>query len=297
MKPAPFELHAPVEVDDVVGLLAEHGDDAKVLAGGQSLVPLLALRLARVPHLVDVNEVAALSSVSAVADGIRIGAMTRQRRVERDEVIGGAVPLLAVATAHIGHFQIRSRGTLGGTLAHADPAAEYPAVAVALDATMHVVSSSSRRDVAATDFFEGPFTTALGVDELLEAVTLPAWSGRTGFAVEEVARRHGDFALVGAVGGIALDDAGAVRDVALALFGVGPAPHRARDAEVALIGATSQDVLADVARLAVDGLEPPDDLHASGTYRREVGAVLVERALRAAWDRAIGGRAGAGGHG
>ena len=263
-------------------LLAEHGDEAKVLAGGQSLVPMLALRLTRFDHLVDVNRVEELSGISRADGWLRLGATTRHRAVELDRDVASAVPLLSRATGHVGHFQIRNRGTLGGALAHADPAAEQPAVALALDAVFEIASAGGRRDVAAADFFEGTWTTAVGPDELLASVRFPVWEGRCGFAVEEVARRHGDFALVGVVCGVQIGDRGIER-AAVALLGVGATPVRAVAAEQALLAGAS---LADVAAAAADAIDPSDDLHATGAYRRKVAGVLVQRALKRALDEA-----------
>jgi carbon-monoxide dehydrogenase medium subunit len=284
MKPAPFEYHAPEQVDDVVQLLAAHGDDAKVLAGGQSLVPMLALRLARFDHLVDVNRVEALRGVTPIERSLRVGATTRHRDLERDPV-ATSVPLLARATAEVGHFQIRNRGTIGGAIAHADPAAEQPAVALALDAMMEITSTSGRREVEAADFFEGTWSTALSEGDLLTAVRFPVWDGRCGFAVEEVARRHGDFALVGVVCGVGLDAAGAIDRAALALFGVGGTPVRARGAEEALLAGAGTE---DVAARAMREIDPSDDLHASAAYRRQVAGVLVRRAVARATEEADG---------
>ncbi|HEX5586841.1 MAG TPA: xanthine dehydrogenase family protein subunit M [Acidimicrobiia bacterium] len=284
MKPAAFELHAPEAVDDVVALLAEHGDEVKVLAGGQSLVPMLALRLTRFEHLVDVNRVPALAGVEAHGGELRIGATTRHRAVEQSDEVARAVPLLARATANVGHFQIRNRGTLGGAVAHADPAAEQPAVAVALDAVMEIASRGSTREVPAGDFFQGTWTTALEPHELLTAVRFPVWSGRCGAAVEEVARRAGDFALVGAVCAIALGDGGVER-AAIALFGVGDTPVRASEAEAVL---TQGGDAAEAAARAVDTIDPIDDLHASAAYRTKVAGVVVRRAIERAKEEATG---------
>jgi aerobic carbon-monoxide dehydrogenase medium subunit len=297
MKPAAFEHHAPEELDDVVGLLAEHGDEAKVLAGGQSLVPMLALRLTRFDHLIDVNRVPELSGLRRDDGWLRVGATTRHRVLELDPEVATAVPLLARATRHVGHFQIRNRGTLGGAVAHADPAAEHPAVALALDAVMEVASTAGRREIPAADFFEGTWSTAMAPDEVLTAVRFPVWDGRCGFAVEEVARRHGDFALVGVLCGVSLDNGndrrpgdgdaadGSVRRAAIAFFGVGSTPVRSRAAEEALVaGAT----LTDVAAAAMAGLHPSDDLHVSGAYRQKVAGVLVRRALARAIKEAQG---------
>lgn len=275
MKPAPFELHAPTTAEEATALLGQFGEDAKVLAGGQSLVPLLALRLSRFDHLIDVNRITALSGVSRDDGHLRLGALTRHREVVQNPQIAAALPLLARATAQVGHFQIRNRGTLGGAIAHGDPAAEQPAVAVALDASIEVVSATGSRRVGASDFFQGTWTTALAADELLTAVSFPVWEGRRGFAVEEVARRAGDFALAGVVCGVALDGARLER-AAIGLFGVGPTPLRARETEAALLsGATAREAGAVV----MGEVAPTDDLHASADYRRTVTGVLVERAV------------------
>ena len=204
MKPSKFSYHAPERVEEAVGLLAEHGGDAKVLAGGQSLVPMMSFRLATVEHLIDINTVAGLDTIERLNGSLRIGALVRQAVAEHDTTVAGSAPLVARALPHIGHFQIRNRGTIGGSIAHADPASELPAVALALDATMEIDGPGGHREVAASDFFESTWTTALGDDELLTAIRFPVWSGRVGFAVEEIARRHGDFALVGAAVGVAL---------------------------------------------------------------------------------------------
>lgn len=276
MKPAAFEMHAPDDVAAVVALLAEYGDEAKVLAGGQSLAPMLALRLARFEHLVDLNRVGELSGISRMDGHVRIGAMTRHFEVEQSDEVVSAVPLLSRATAKVGHFQIRNRGTLGGSVAHADPAGEQPAVCVALDAVMEVCSAEGTRHQAASDFFRGTWATALGPGEILSAVRFPVWSGRCGFAVEEMARRSGDFAIVGVVSAVEVDPGGAPTRAAVALFGVGATPVRAGAAEAALLAGASP---AEAARAAIEMIDPSDDLHASGFYRRKVAAVLVERAV------------------
>jgi carbon-monoxide dehydrogenase medium subunit len=285
MKPAPFEYHAPESLADVTGLLAEHGDEAKVLAGGQSLVPMLALRLTRFEHLVDVNRVAELQGVERNNGTLTVKAGTRQSTVEHDAAAGAAVPLLAQAIPLIGHFQIRNRGTVGGSIAHADPASELPAVALALDAELEIASPSGSRRVAAADFFLGTWTTVIGEDEILTAVHFPVWEGSSGFAVEEVARRSGDFALAGVIAGVQVDGSGAVARSAISFLGMAPTPVRARSAEAALTGSNpSADDLAEIGRLAVGDTEPTADVHASAEYRLHVGAHLVARAL----DRALG---------
>ena len=279
MKPAPFEYHAPETIADVVGLLAEHGDEAKPLAGGQSLVPMLALRLTRFEHLVDLNRVGALSGVERRDGTLVVGATTRQAELERSDA-ARAVPLLTLAAPLIGHFQIRNRGTVGGSVAHADPAAELPAVALALDAGLEVTGPTGTRRLDAADFFVGNWTTVLGADELLTALHFPLWAGRCGFAVDEVARRHGDFALTGVACGVELGADDLVTRAAIALFGMGATPVRAADAERSLVGRRPDPAaLAEVGHAAVADLDPPDDVHASGRYRRTVGAHVVTRGL------------------
>jgi carbon-monoxide dehydrogenase medium subunit len=280
VKPAPFEYHAPETAADAARLLAALGDGAKVLAGGQSLVPMLALRLAVFEHLVDIGRVSELQGIERRDDSLWVGAGTTQARIEASAEVASAVPLLTRATPFIGHFQIRNRGTLGGSIAHADPAAEYPAVARALDATMLVTSSKGGRTIAARDFFDGLWTTTMEPDELLVGVSFPIWNGRSGFAVEELARRNGDFAIAGAIVGVELDDADRIRRCAIGLIGLGATPERAEDAEAAVAGRAVADVEAgDVGRLAMVGLESvPADLHGSAEFRTRVGAEMVGRA-------------------
>jgi aerobic carbon-monoxide dehydrogenase medium subunit len=268
VKPAPFTYHAPESVADACALLARHADDAKVLAGGQSLVPMLALRLTRFAHLVDLNRIAALQGVARENGSLVVGAGTRQRVMERDPAVAAAVPLLARATPLVGHFQIRNRGTVGGSLAHADPASEYPAVALALDAEFEIAHTSETRRVPAAEFFTGTWTTAIADDEMLVATRFPVWPGPAGFAIEEVARRHGDFALAGAVCA-----AGAAGQGALALFGVGSTPVRVAEADDAL---RSDAPAADVAEAAARALDPPGDVHATSATRRRIAKRLVE---------------------
>ena len=286
MKPSSFEYHAPATVDEALVLLDEHGDDARVLAGGQSLVPLMAMRLSRTEHLIDLNRIDELAAIASANGHLTIGAMTRQATIEHSETVADAVPLLARATPHIGHFQIRNRGTIGGSLAHADPASEYPAVALALDAELEIQSRSSERRVKAADFFEGMWTTSIQANELLTGVRFPVRTAREGFAIDEITRRHGDFALVGAAVRVGVDESKAVSACGIGLFGVGPTAVRAPEAEAAILG-TGQDAdLDEIARLAVAGLSPPDDIHASGRYRVRVGAVSVRRALTNALEEA-----------
>lgn len=286
MKPAPFEYHAPERVADAAALLNQFGDEAKVLAGGQSLVPIMALRLARFEHVVDLNRVGELRGTARSNGTVRIGAMTRQADIERSSTVADAVPLLARATPFIGHFQIRNRGTIGGSLAHADPAAEYPAVALALDAEFEITNPSGTRTVPASEFFVSTFMTALETDDVLSAICFPVWNGRCGFAVEEVARRFGDFALTGAACAVELDDDHITRS-AIGMFAMGSTPLRATDAEAALAGAKVADLdLEEVGRAAAAQTDPPNDIHASAAYRRSVGAVVLARALSRAIEEA-----------
>lgn len=270
MKPPPFEYVAPTSLDEAVAALAEHGEDAKVLAGGQSLIPLLSLRLARPTALVDLNGVDELAATS-VNGTVSIGAMTRHRTVERDADIARAVPLLAAAVPYIGHTAIRTRGTIGGSLAHADPAAELPAVALALDATFEARSVRGSRTITATDFFEGYFTTALEPDEVLVRITFPTAAPGTRVSVHEMARRHGDFAMAAV-----LASKGPDGDHRIALVNVSDRPHRATAAEQAADAGAPDDEIVD---LATRDLEPTEDLHATGPYRKHVTGVLLRRAL------------------
>ncbi|MBW8826999.1 MAG: xanthine dehydrogenase family protein subunit M [Acidobacteria bacterium] len=286
MKPAPFEYHAPERLDEAAQLLAEHADEAKILAGGQSLIPMLALRLTSFPHLVDLGRVADLRGVEQANGSVRIKAMTTQAAIEKDASVGAAVPLLAKAIPLIGHFQIRNRGTVGGSIAHADPASELPAVALALDASIEVTGKGGTRTVAAADFFEGTWTTAMAEDEILSAVSFPTWSGTTGFGVEELARRHGDFAIAGVVAGVELDGS-SVKRAAIALFGMDSTPVRASSAEAAVTGTSGAAADLEAAgQAAVAELDPPTDIHGSSAYRKKVGAVLVARALTQALEEA-----------
>ena len=286
MKLPDFEYEAPTTLAEAVGLLAEHQDEASVLAGGQSLIPLMALRLARPPVLVDINGLSELSGVS-VADGwVAVGAMTREYVAEESETVTESVPLLAAALPLIGHEAIRSRGTIGGSLAHADPAAELPAVARALDAEFVVRSQSGERVIPAAEWFEGYLATARRPDEILVEVRFPAAGPGTGVSFQEVARRHGDFAMVGLAASLTLAD-GAVSDARLAFSGVADVPVRAAEAEAFLVGQEpSTQLFEEAARRATADIDPPADLHGSAEYRKKVAAALVRRALRAA-DRAV----------
>jgi carbon-monoxide dehydrogenase medium subunit len=289
LKPAPFEYRAPASLSEAVEALAEADGDAKILAGGQSLIPILALRLSAFDRLVDLGRVDGLREVQRVDGEVRVGAMTSQADAERDATVRSDVPLLAHALPFIGHFQIRNRGTVGGSIAHADPAAELPAVAVALDAVIEVAGPDGTRECAARDFFLGTFITDLGDAEIVTGIRFPAWASGAGFAIDEVARRHGDFAIVGAACGVETSG-GKISRAAISMFGIGGTPVRADTAERALVGSTPGEIDADeLGRLVTDGLEPPDDVHASMAYRRDVGAKVVARVVRRALEEAHGG--------
>ena len=286
MKLPYVEYEAPTTMAEAVDLLAEHQDEASVLAGGQSLIPLMALRLARPAVLIDINGLSELSLV-AVKDGrVTIGAMTREYVAEDSATVGGTVPLLAAALPLIGHEAIRSRGTIGGSLAHADPAAELPAVARALDAEFVVRSRAGERVVPAADWFEGYLATSRLPDEILAEVRFPAAGPGTGVAFLEVARRHGDFAIVGLAVSLTLAD-GVISDARLAFAGVSDVPVRAAEAEDLLVGERpSAELFAEAARVATAALDPPADLNGSPEYRKQIAATLVRRGLQAAADNA-----------
>jgi carbon-monoxide dehydrogenase medium subunit len=284
-----FEYHAPDTIDEVLALLAEHGDEAKVLAGGQSLVPLLAMRLARPAQLVDINGVSGLATMEERTDAVVFGATVRERAAERSAVVRTRVPLLAEALPFIGHAAIRTRGTIGGSVAHADASAEIPCVMAALDGEVLVRSVRGERAIAAADFFQGHFTTALADDECVVAVQVPATDPAAGWAFQEIARRHGDFALVGVATMLSLDADDRIADSRVALLGVGDVPLRARDAEAALVGAEpNEQTFAAAARTATAGLRPASDVHGSAAYRTHIAAVAVRRALATAGARARG---------
>jgi carbon-monoxide dehydrogenase medium subunit len=292
VKPPPFQYHRPESLDEALATLGELGDEAKVLAGGQSLVPMLNLRLARFEHLIDIGRVAELTTVERRNGDLVVGAGVRDRVLELDPAVAEAAPLLAAVTPYIGHFQIRNRGTIGGSLAHADPAAEYPATALTLDATFDLASAGGNRTVPASEFFTGFWSTALEADELLRSITFPAWTGTCGFGVAEFARRHGDFAIAGAVAAVQVDDAGAITKSALTAFGVGGTPVKVAAAG-SLAGTPPADVDAtELAERAVADLEDvTDDPQVPAAYRRRVAAAVIADAWRRAVDDVKGTQA------
>jgi CO/xanthine dehydrogenase FAD-binding subunit len=290
MKPASFSYHAPSTVGETLELVQELGDDAKVLAGGQSLVPMMNFRLATPAHLIDLNGVTELDELEVgESGGLTVGAMTRQRTLERSPEVRRLWPLLPEAIGFIGHAQIRNRGTVGGSLVHNDPSAELPAVMTALDATFRIAGPAGVRTARPEEFFVDYMTTSLDVAELLTAIDVPALPARTGWSFQEVSRRHGDFALVAAAALLTLDASGLVAQARIVLSGVGSGPVVATDAQSLLVGhRPAPERFAAAAKAAVANLAPDSDLHADGNYRTDVGAVLVRRSLARAAERAEG---------
>jgi carbon-monoxide dehydrogenase medium subunit len=287
MKPAAFDYFAPVSLDEALALLGKHAGRTKLLAGGQSFVPMANFRVLRPEVVIDLNRIASLGFIAERDGGLVIGAMTRHRAVERSDLVRARCPLIARAVPNIGHAVIRNRGTIGGSLSHADPAAEWPVVAIALGATMVARSPRGERLIPAADFFVALLTTALAEDEILVEIRFPVARTGTGAEFLEISRRHGDFALVSVGAQVTLSGAGAIADIRLALGGVGPFPFDAAPQAKRLVGSKPQDGdLPAVGREVARSIEPSDDLHASAEYRREVAAVLVERALHTALARA-----------
>jgi CO/xanthine dehydrogenase FAD-binding subunit len=290
LKPPPFEYHDPISIDEALALLAKYGEDAKVLAGGQSLVPLLNFRLASPERIIDINHLAELGYVRRSGGVLHIGALTRHSQLHRSPLVARDWPLLHEAVSWVAHSQIRNRGTVGGSVAHADPAAEIPVALVALDAQFTARSVRGERTIASRDFFVTHLTTTLQADELLVEITVPRVPDRSGYAFSEYARRHGDFALGGAAVRLTLDSAGACGSAAIALLAAAPTPIRAPRAEQLLQGAhVDEDVAAAVAEAAVEDISPTGDIHGSSEYRTKLIRALVRRAIVQAADRARGG--------
>lgn len=280
MKIPSFEYHRPTTVEEATSLLADLGDEAKVLAGGQSLLPLLALRLTKLPHLVDLGRVEGLDHLREDESELVIGCMVRHVTVEFHKETSEVAPLLSLAMPHIGHRAIRNRGTVCGSLAHADPAAELPAVMAAVGASMVVRSRAGERSVRAEDFFSGYLTSDLAPDEILLEVRLPRAGQRSAWSLQEVARRHGDFALIGLAAGLDFDSNGAIEHARLVFFGAGSVPVRIVEAEALLVGEQpSRELFEQVASNVTQHLDPPADLHGSVAYRKHLGAVLTRRCL------------------
>ena len=284
MKPAKFDYHSPKSRSEALELLAEHGDDAKILAGGQSLMPLMNMRLVRPGVVVDINGIADLTQITPEQDGgLSVGALTRHRQIEQSSLVRERFPLLAEAVPNIGHFQIRNRGTVGGSLAHADPAAEIPALSLTLDAEFVVAKRGNERVVNAKDFFVTHLTTVLESDEMLTQVRFPSPQQPWQWGFQEVCRRDGDFALVGAVAMLQLDASGVCRQGRITIFGAGGTPLRMSAAEGILQGSmVDADVRQQAAHAVSQALDPISDIHASAEYRKDVGGVMARRALEQA---------------
>jgi carbon-monoxide dehydrogenase medium subunit len=287
MKPPSFEFYDPRDFNEALSLLSQYGTDAKILAGGQSLMPLMNLRLARPKILIDINRVLELAYINpGNGGGLVTGALTRQRTVECSRLVQERNPLLAASMPLIGHLQIRNRGTIGGSLVHADPAAELPALALLLEAEFVLQSLKGERVTEARDFFCSYMTTTIEPIELLTEIRFPPWNPRCGWAIQEISRRRGDFAVVGVATLLTLNGKDACEDARVALFGVGATAVRIEKAEAALKGTPLQKQnLAEAARVVPETLDPDSDVHASAEYRREVAGVLTRRTLEAALQR------------
>lgn len=286
MKPASFSHFEPTSIPEAVRLLGDHTPDARVLAGGQSLVPMMNFRLARPATLIDLNRISDLAFIRDEGDHLAIGAMTRERTVEHSDVVKLGCPLLHEATRNIGHLPIRTRGTIGGSIANADPAAEYPATVLALDAVLIAQSTRGERRIAAADFFDGVLSTTLEPDEILTEIRIPKMPEGSGAAFIEISRRHGDFALAGIAAQITFD-ANKVTDVRLAACGVGPGPVRLARAEAEIrMGGVTEETLASAGTMASGEVDPDGDAHATADYRRKLAGVLTRRALIEATERA-----------
>jgi carbon-monoxide dehydrogenase medium subunit len=282
MKLPPFEYASPTTLADAVALLASRGGEAKAIAGGQSLVPMLAFRLAAPSLLVDLRKIPDLNRITASRECVRLGAMVRWRDIEDDTRLASAHPLLKAAVAHVAHYQVRNRGTVGGSMAHADPAAEMPGIAVTCDAEIAVAGSAGARVIRAADFFLGPLTTALEPDEIITEVRLPAWPAHRRWGFEEFARRRGDFAMAG----VALfydEDGGKAANAHVGVIGLGDRPQRLEEVEAVLNGRIVDDrTIAEAQKAASASVNPSDDIHASAAYRRALVGTMVERALQSA---------------
>jgi len=287
MKAPPFAYHDPRSVDELKGLLASL-ENVRILAGGQSLMPMLNMRYAMPDHVIDINRVAGLDDVRKVDGGLRIGAMTRQRTLERDPLVAAHAPILAEALHWVGHVQTRSRGTFGGSLCHLDPSSEQPCTAALYDATLHVAGPRGDRDVSIHDWVLGYMTPALEPDEALVAVTLHTWDGRYGYGFEEFARRHGDYAIVCTGALLATDGSGTITRAAISIAGVDVRPVRLSEAEAMLVGKPADAATLAAAAEIARGIDCMSDAKISGDYRRRLAVAMVKRALTKAAERAKG---------
>jgi aerobic carbon-monoxide dehydrogenase medium subunit len=282
MKLPPFEYACPTSISEAVALLASHDGEAKPLAGGQSLVPMLAFRVASPSLLVDLRKLAELREIRITQDGVSLGAMVRWRDILEDARLSTAHPLLVAAVEHVAHYQIRNRGTVGGSMAHADPAAEMPGIAVTCEAQIAAIGRSGARVIAAADFFRGPLMTALKPDEIITEIRLPLWPAKCRFGFEEFARRRGDFAMAAAAV-FYEDENGRARNAHVGVIGIGDRPLRLPSVEAVINGQKVDDAVIAKAEVATSAaVDPPDDIHSSGAYRKALVGVMVERALKAA---------------
>jgi carbon-monoxide dehydrogenase medium subunit len=283
MKLPPFDYACPATLSEAVALLASRDGDAKALAGGQSLVPMLAFRLAQPALLVDLRKLADLRGIRISEKGVTLGAMVRWREIEDDQRLANAHPLLQAAIAHVAHYQIRNRGTVGGSIAHADPAAEMPGIAITCDAEIAVVGTSGARTIRAADFFQGALTTALAPDEIIVEIRLPAWPKTRRWGFQEFARRRGDFAMAAAAVFYDQDNSGKARNAHVGVVGVGDRPLRLPAVEDVINGRMVDEATIAAADAATSAsVDPQDDIHASAAYRRSLVGTMVERALKQA---------------
>ncbi len=289
MKPASFSYLLPKTVPEAVKMIAEHSGDARFIAGGQSLVPMMNFRLARPSVLIDLNRIPDLSYIKDRGDYIAVGAMTRERMIENSDIVRDMCPLVHDATLNIAHLPIRSRGTIGGSISNADPAAEYPATMLALDAFMVAKSERGEREIGAADFFDGVLSTSLEADEILTEVRIPKAPANSGSAFIEISRRQGDYALAGIAAQVTLDDDENIIGIQLAACGVGPGPVRLNQVEDGVRGTTlTAEILSNAKEAATAAVDPEGDVHATAAYRRKLTGVMTERALRKAVLRAVG---------
>jgi aerobic carbon-monoxide dehydrogenase medium subunit len=290
MKPAPFEYLVPDSVEQALALKSQHGDEAKLLAGGQSLVPAMNFRVVQPTVLIDLNRIKDLSYIREDGKVLRIGAMTRERDLEFDSLIPKRIPLMSEGILHVAHPQIRNRGTFGGSLANADPAAELPVLIIALNARLKVRSANAERWIGARDFFAGMFTTALAADEILVEIEIPFMPGNTGFSFMEVAPRAGDYALMGVAVSVTVDKSGKCEKASLVYLNAGDGPVEAKEAAESLKGLKPDDkVIEAAAALASEKeINPYGNVHASPDFQRHLARVLTKQALKQAFERAGG---------
>ncbi len=292
MIPRPFEYFAPSSLSEVISLLNQYKDEAKILAGGQSLIPLMKFRFASPKYLIDINKVPKLSGIEISQDGqLSIGSMTSHHDVEKSKIVREVCPVLSETAGNIGDTQVRHRGTIGGSICHADPVADYPPLMLILDATFTATDEKSERAIKAADFFVDIFTTALKPTEVMTRVEIPPPAKRTGSSYLKICRRSGDFAMVGAAAKVRLDEKGKCDEVKVSLSGLGPVPVRAKAVEEALIDQKlTVSTISGASAKATENIHPSTDTHATAEYRMEVTPVLTRRAIVAAWKRAVRGR-------